>query len=298
MTTQQLPSGIYVPLITPFTAAGELAGEALEGLAHQALDEGAAGLVALGTTGEPGSLDEHEKRTVLEICARVCREREAPLIVGADGGDTRGGVEALRQLPATAAAALTLVPPFTRPGEAGVLAHFERLAADSPVPLIIYHIPYRTGQLLSTDALRRLAALPGVAGVKYAVGPIGQETVELLDGSLPPGFSVFAADDVVLSPLLALGAHGGMLASAHLCTGRFVELVRAWEEGDVSRARTLGRRLAALSAAAFAEPNPTVVKGALHAQGRIPSPSVRLPLLPAGPERVAHVLEQIAALAG
>lgn len=287
--------GIYVPLVTPFSSTGELAAEALEGLAHGVLDEGAVGLVALGTTAEAATLDDAERRTVVEVCARVCRERGATLIVGTGTGDTRRSALGLQEL-AGADAALVPVPAFSRPGEAGVLAHFEHLAAHSPVPLIVYHIPYRTGQALGADTLRRLAALPGVAGVKHAVGGIDQDTVELLGDELPD-FAVLVGDDLFLSPLLALGAAGGILASAHLATGRFVELVEAWHKGDAERARSLGHRLAALAGAAFAEPNPTVVKGVLHAQGRIPSAAVRLPLLPAGRASVDHALERLAALA-
>jgi 4-hydroxy-tetrahydrodipicolinate synthase len=93
-------------------------------------------------------------------------------------------------------------------------------------------------------------------------------------------------DDVFASPLLALGAAGGILASAHLRTAEFAELITAWQAGRADQARELGHRLAPLSAALFAEPNPSVIKGVLHAQGRIPSPAVRLPLLPAGQDTV------------
>ncbi|WP_035850261.1 dihydrodipicolinate synthase family protein [Kitasatospora azatica] len=289
--------GIYVPLVTPFTADGELAPGALESLAHSILADGAAGLVALGTTGEPGALEPAEQAEVVRICARVCREHGAALLVGAGGGSTRAVAAALAGLKEVpeAVAALTLVPPFVRAGSAGVLAHFQELTAHSPVPLIVYHVPYRTGQQLDAATLARLAALPGIAGVKYAAGGIDADTVALL-GAAPDGFAVLAGDDAVLSPLLALGATGGILASAHLATDRFVELLEAWRAGEATRARELGHRLAALSAACFAEPNPAVVKGVLHAQGRIPSPAVRLPLLPAGPETVAAALARAAEL--
>lgn len=289
--------GIHIPLITPFTADGELDPGALEALAQGVLDEGAAGLVVLGTTGEPATLDEAEKLAVTEICARVCEQRGATLTLGAGGNDTRAAVravQALEQWP-QAAAALSIVPYFTRPSEAGVLAHFTELAAHSPVPLIVYHIPYRTGQQLGADTLRRLAELPGVAGVKYAPGVLDQDGMAFL-ADLPADFTVLVGEDALLSPLLALGAGGGILASAHLCTGRFVELYEAWQAGDLTRARALGHRLATLSAAVFAEPNPTVIKGVLHAQGRIPSPAVRLPLLPAGPAAVATALAAAASL--
>ncbi|MFJ3964658.1 dihydrodipicolinate synthase family protein [Streptomyces sp. NPDC090036] len=290
--------GIHVPLVTPFTSTGEVAAEALEALAHEMLDAGATGIVALGTTAEAAGLDEAERDLVTGVCARVCGERGAPLTVGAGSGGTRAAEASLAGLTRwpQVRAALVTVPPFVRPAAAGVLAHFARLAAVSPVPLIVYHIPYRTGQPLDAAALRALGSLPGVAGMKYAGGGIGEDTVALL-GDLPAGFEVLAGDDVYLSPLLALGAAGGILASAHLATGRFAELAAAWREGDAERARPLGHALARMSAAAFAEPNPAVLKGVLHAQGRIPTPDVRLPLLPASEGSVKTVTAALDALA-
>jgi 4-hydroxy-tetrahydrodipicolinate synthase len=277
--------GLYVPLITPFDTAGAVALDALEALARQVLDAGATGVVALGTTAEPASLTGEERRAVLDIAAQVCRERGAQLVVGAD---TPQALEALGHRPEVVAA-LTLVPPFIRPGEAGVLAHFAQLAAASPVPLVVYHVPYRTGQPLSAAALRRLAELPGVVGVKHAVGAIDAETVALL-ADTPTDFAVLCGDDPFISPLLALGASGAIAASAHLATAQFVELVSAWRAGQATRARTLGHRLASLSTALFAEPNPTVIKAVLHAHGRIPSAAVRLPLVPARPDTVQAAL--------
>jgi len=284
-------AGLYVPLITPFTAGGELAPAALEGLAHCVIDAGASGVVVFGTTGEPATLSAGERRAILDICTRVCRERSATLIAGAGSNDTRGSLQALQDLAEWpgVSAALTVVPYFTRPSQEGVLAHFARLASASPVPLIIYNIPYRTGQPVGWQTLRRLADLPGVAGVKQAVGGIDEDTVRLL-ADIPDRFAVLAGEDVFTSPLLALGAAGAVLASAHLCTGEFAELIAAWRAGQHPRARALGHRLVPLSAALFAEPNPTIIKAVLHAQGRIPSAAVRLPLLAAGHATVSAAL--------
>lgn len=282
--------GIQVPLVTPFTPDGRVADDALEKLAGHVLDQGAAGLVALGTTGEVAALDPDERELVIEVCARVCAERGVPLTVGVTGNGTRAVGRALRELPAGVAAALVTVPYFVRPGEPGVIAHFEALAEETPVPLVIYHIPYRTGQAVSAATLRRLGGHDRVAGVKYAAGGVDQEVVDLL-ADPPAGFDVLGGDDVVISPLLALGASGGVLASANLATGRFAELAGAWRAGNVERARALGHRLARLSAALFAEPNPTVIKGVLYAQGLIPTPDVRLPLRPAGTGAVERAME-------
>lgn len=286
-------TGVYVPLITPFDAAGAVAFAALEALANEVLDAGVSGVVALGTTAEPTSLNAAEQRGVVDVIARVCRERSAQLVVGAN---TMEAVTALRGRPEVTAA-LSLVPPFLRPGEAGAIAHFAALAAASPVPLVIYHVPYRTGQHLSADAIRQLADLAGVVGIKHAVGGIDAATIELL-ADPPADFAVLGGDDAFISPLLALGANGGILASAHLATTRFVELVDAWHAGAAARARTLGHRLAATSSAMFAEPNPTVIKAVLHAHGRIPTAAVRLPLLPAGSDTMQSALQHVNAACG
>ncbi|MCA2214917.1 dihydrodipicolinate synthase family protein [Jidongwangia harbinensis] len=311
-------TGLYVPMITPFDAAGAVAADVLTALAHDVLDAGATGLVALGTTAEPGSLTGPERDTVVDVLAGVCRSRSAGLLVGAD---TVAAVRALRTRPEVTAA-LSLVPPFVRPGADGVVAHLTELAGTG-VPIVVYHVPYRTGQSLPEAALRRLAGVPGVAGVKYATGAVDPTAVALLadppaghtapggdtapDGTAPGGtapddtagpggFAVLGGDDAVVAPLLALGAHGGILASAHVATAAFAELIAAWRAGDAARARPLGRRLAGLSAALFAEPNPTVVKGVLHARGRIPTPAVRLPLLPAARDSVTAALRHAESL--
>ncbi|WP_433617350.1 dihydrodipicolinate synthase family protein [Dactylosporangium sp. CA-139114] len=267
--------GIFVPLITPFTDAGPVDEPSLRKVAESVLSAGAAGLVALGTTGEPATLTPAERATVVA----TCRDFGVPLLVGVGGSSTAACAAEVAALP-VGTVAMVVVPPYTRPGEAGVITHFRAVTASARVPVVIYHVPYRTGQPLSTAALLEIAAMPGVVGVKLSDGAVSAATVALLAGA-PPGFAVLGGDDAVISPLLALGAHGGILASAHVATAAYATLHTAWHDGDVATARALGGRLAALSEALFAEPNPAVIKAVLHARGRIASPAVRLPLLPA-----------------
>ncbi|MFI7005267.1 4-hydroxy-tetrahydrodipicolinate synthase family protein [Streptomyces sp. NPDC050145] len=297
MKTRTLPeanlSGLFVPLVTPFTDDLRLAPDALARLADEALSTGGArGLVALGTTAEAATLTSEEKQTVVRVCAAACRAHGAPLIVGVGTNDTTSAVTSLRELAARGdvAAALVPAPPYTRPGIAGTLAHFTALAEHGGLPLVVYDIPYRTGQSLGTGALTTLGELPEVVGVKYATGAIDAAAMELL-GAPPAGFAVLGGDDAVISPLLAAGAHGGILASANVRTADYAELIALWRAGSAGPARRLGADLARLSAALFAEPNPTVIKGVLHAQGRIPSPAVRLPLLAAAGESVRRAVE-------
>lgn len=172
-----------------------------------------------------------------------------------------------------------MVPYYVRPSEEGVIAHFTQLAAISPAPLLVYDVPHRTGRPLSGSTLIRLANTPNIAGFKHAVGGIDAASVELMAAQTPA--TVLSGDDRFASALLALGAHGAILAAANIAPRAYADLIEAWHAGDVLRARALGNSLDALGAALFAEPNPTVIKAVLAERGQISSPAVRLPMLPA-----------------
>jgi 4-hydroxy-tetrahydrodipicolinate synthase len=283
-------SGLYVPLITPFTDTGQLDPEALAALAASVLDEGAAGVVALGTTGEPATLTRDEQRKVIDTCARVCAERGGQLIVGTGSNNTAASTDMLSKLDPRAAAALSVVPYYTRPSQDGVVEHFRHLAAASPVPLVVYNVPYRTSLSLTPDTLQRLAELPNVAGFKHSVGTIDDATIEFM-ARASSDVAVLAGDDLYAGPLMALGARGAIMASANLLTRRYADLLRTWQHGPIDHARTLHDQLAPVTRSLFAEPNPVVIKAVLAARGHIPSPQVRLPLLRATQTAVTAALE-------
>ncbi|TWS24766.1 4-hydroxy-tetrahydrodipicolinate synthase [Tsukamurella sputi] len=286
---QQL-TGLHVPLVTPFAADGTVDLVSLERLAHDTLADGADGLLALGTTGEPATLTAAERATVIDLVGGVCAEHGAVFTVGAGSNATDGTAEALRGIDPRADFALVVVPYYTRPSEAGVVEHYRRVAAESPVPVIVYDVPQRTGRTLSVDTLLALAALDGVAGFKHASGGVTETTVRLLaaiNTSTPGAVSVLAGDDPFVGAVLALGGHGAISACANVAAGEFAALLAAWREHRLEEARVIGGALAGLASALFAEPNPTVIKGVLAAQGRIATPAVRLPLLPASDGAVA-----------
>ncbi|MDO3647943.1 4-hydroxy-tetrahydrodipicolinate synthase [Nocardia mangyaensis] len=282
--------GLFVPLITPFTSGGALASDALERHAHTVLDAGATGLVALGTTAETSALTGAERARVLDICVRVCADRDAPLIVGAGGNATAESVDVIAALPPGVAAVLAVVPYYVRPTEEGVIAHFTRVAAASPVPVLVYDVPYRTARTLGGETLVRLADIPNIAGFKHAVGGVTAATVHLV-AEAGSRTTILSGDDRFASAQLALGAHGAILAAANVAPAACADLVASWLAGDVHRGRALGNRLDALSAALFAEPNPTVIKSVLAARGEIPDPGVRLPLLAATAEATETALQ-------
>lgn len=283
-------SGLYPPLVTPFDADDQVDLDALEALAFGLLDDGAAGLVALGSTAEPFALSGAESAAVVDTVARVCADRGAQLIVGAGTVDTRATIErheALAEVPGVTGS-LAVVPYYMRPGEAAVVAHFEAVAERSPVPVLVYNVPYRTGSSLGADALLEIAAIDGVAGTKHSPGGIDEATLRLM-AERPDHFAVLCGDDAFILPLLALGGEGAISASSHFATDRFARLVH-------DAARTDAEALLPLALALFAEPNPAVIKGLLHRQGRIATPDVRMPMAPASADavdRAARALEAI-----
>jgi 4-hydroxy-tetrahydrodipicolinate synthase len=297
MTAAPDLTGTWAPLVTPFTEDDRVDVDALERLAERLLEEGCTGLVALGTTGEPATLDDAERALVVATCAGVCSRRGRPLIVGAGTNSTRASVAAVQALAGTPAlvAALVVVPYYTRPSEAGVVAHLAAVAAASPVPIVVYNIPYRTGRGLGAESLLELAATPGVAGVKQAVGALDRDTLEVL-AQRPPTFHVLAGDDAFIAPSVLMGASGAIAAAAHVCTASFVALVEAARCGHLAEVRRLAASLGRVVDAGFAEPNPAVWKAALHARGELATPSVRAPLLAASTASTAALLEAMAAV--
>ena len=272
--------GVYVAAVTPFGPDGRVALESLEALCHGFLDAGAAGIVALGTTGESAALESGEKQAVIDVCARVCAERNAQLIVGAGTNNTAASVAAVQALAGTPAlvAALSVVPYYVRPSEAGIVEHFTAVAAASPVPLLVYNIPYRTGRALGSASLLTLAGTPNIAGVKQAVGSIDLDTLEVLAGAPRDGFAVLGGDDAYLFPTVLMGGAGTVAASANIATERFVAMIECGLAGKLDEGRATSEALLPLVKRLFAEPNPSVIKGVLHALGKIPTPDLRLPM--------------------
>lgn len=280
--------GVYVPLITPFDADGSVAVDAIESLSHHYLDQGAAGIVALGTTAEASALTADERRAVLDTTAAVCTERDVALIVGAGTNNTATTIENVQALAGTPAlvATLIVVPYYVRPSEAGTIAHFRAVADASPVPVVLYNVAARTGRHLGSTGVLELARTPNVAGIKQAAAFDPDTLAMVAEARTIDGFSVLGGEDPYLFPLTLMGADGAICASAHVCTRRFVDMIECGLAGKVDEGRAHAEALLPVVEACFAEPNPAVFKGVLHRQGLIPTPDVRLPLVNASPTAV------------
>jgi 4-hydroxy-tetrahydrodipicolinate synthase len=283
-------SGLWVPIVTPFDQHDNIDTDSLRRLASRLLDEGADGLVALGTTGEPAVLSDEEQRVVAETVADVCMAAGRPLMVGCGTNSTRGTIETIHRLSHVADAVLIVVPYYTRPSGPAILEHYRVVAQESPVPVVAYNVPYRTGRGLGAQELLQLSEMPNVVGLKQAVGALDADTLELLSKASPT-FSVLAGDDAFIAPTMLMGGSGAIAAAAHLCTPMFAALVAAAAQGDIEVARRLGELLLPVVQAGFAEPNPAVWKGALHRLGDLSTDRLRQPMSSAGEVAVLQLLE-------
>ena len=287
--------GIWVPLITPFAADGSVELAAITRLCHDYIDAGAAGIVALGTTGESPALDADEKKAVIAACSAVCVERSAQLMVGTGTNSTRTTISGTAALAGVGActSALVVVPYYVRPSEASIVEHFKAVAASSPVPIVLYNVPYRTGRGLSAAAVLELAAVDNIVGIKQAVGALDADTLEILRDA-PTDFFVLCGDDAYIVPIIVMGGQGAITAAAHVCTERFVAMVECALLGKVDDARRHANALLGVVQHGFAEPNPAVWKGVLHAQGRIGTPDLRAPMGNASADATQRCLTAIA----
>lgn len=257
-------SGIWVPLVTPFAADGAAVDHAaLRGLVERYAKAGVAGLVALGTTGEPAALDVAEQDAVLATILDAAGDA-LPVLVGLAGNHAPGLAARAKQLGALPIAGLLVPAPYyVRPSQAGIAEHFTRLADASVVPLVLYDVPYRTGVSIALDTLLALAAHPNIRAIKDCAGAIDTTLALIRDGRL----QVLAGNDIEMFATLCAGGHGAIAASAHLRPGAFVALHRALADGRLHEARAAWHALVPLIGALSAEPNPAPVKAALAQLG-------------------------------
>ncbi len=268
------PSGLWVPLITPFKD-GAVDYASYDRLIDHYLAFGVDGLFPLGTTGESPTLDDAEIEQLVE--RTVARAGKTPVFVGVGGNATAKVTKALKRLERLPFAGIVSVCPYyNRPSQDGLIAHFKAIAGATDRAVMIYNIPYRTAVNLSNDSLLELAEVPNIVGAKDSSGSIAQ-SLDLL-ARKPADFSVLTGEDALHFTMMANGAEGGILAASHLMTARFVEVTRAFQRNDLAAARAAWAPLATLVPLLFAEANPMPIKYLLWRQGLIASPECRLPL--------------------
>jgi len=271
-------SGCLVALITPFRD-GQIDEPALRRLVEFHLQNGTDGLVPCGTTGESVAMTEEEQLRVIEIVVETVNHR-IPVIAGTGTNSTAKTIKMTKKAREIGAdGALLVTPYYNKPTQQGLFLHFEAVAKETDLPLVLYNVPSRTGVNLLPETVARLAKIPTIVGIKEASGSMDQ--VSQIIESCRPDFAVLSGDDSLTLPMLALGAVGVVSVVGNLAPAAMSEMVRAYRTGQVARARELHYQLFDLCRAMFLETNPIPVKTAAGILG-LCSDEMRLPMCPMG----------------
>ncbi len=271
--------GSIVAIVTPFRE-GKVDEEAYRELIEFQIENGTNAIVPCGTTGESATLNMEEHARVIDIAVEAVNKR-VPVIAGTGGNSTSEAIDLTRHAKkAGADGTLQVTPYYNKPTQEGLYRHFKAIAEAVPLPQVLYNVPGRTGLNMLPETVARLAELPEIVAVKEASGSLAQmaEIVKLAGDNI----TLLSGDDNVTLPVLSLGGKGVVSVVANIVPRETAELVKAWEEGNVERAKELFYDLFTLCQAMFYETNPIPVKTSLALMGKIGG-EMRLPLYPMAP---------------
>ena len=283
---------VLTAMVTPFKPDGSLDTDTAARLATHLVDAGCDGLVLSGTTGESPTTTDGEKLTLLQTVLEAVGDR-ARIIAGAGTYDTAHSVHLAKACEAEGAHGLLVVTPYySRPPQAGLVAHFTAVADATELPVLLYDIPPRSVVPIDWGTIRTLATHPNIVGIKDAKGDLhggGQIIAET-------GLAYYSGDDTLNLPWLAMGAVGFISVWGHLAAGQLRDMFSAFASGDIATARKINVTLAPLGAAQSRLGGVTLAKAGLRLQGMdVGDP--RLPQMPATPEQLDAMADDMRAAA-
>ncbi len=278
MKREILFKGTGTALVTPFKTNGTIDEKSLRNLVEFQIKNGVEAIIPTGTTGESATLNEAEQIDVIRIVAETARKR-AKIIAGAGSNDTSKAIKLSKlAFQAGADAILSVGPYYNKPTQEGFFRHYQVIAEETGVPIVVYNVPGRTGSNIEAETILRIAEkIPNVIGVKEASGNFTQ-IMEILRNR-PKGFAVWSGDDAITLPLVSLGADGVISVVANEVPKMFSQMTRLALNGKFNEAAKLHNKLLPLMNFNFIESNPIPVKSALAMMGKIEE-AYRLPLVP------------------
>ena len=268
--------GTGVALITPFNEDFSVDYKSLENIVEFTLSNGADFMVALGTTSEAPTLTYEEKDKVLKTIIKVTDKR-CPILLGMGGNNTMALVDAIKNQDFKGVdGILSVVPYYNKPNQRGMKAHFEMVAANSPVPIVLYNVPGRVGVNLQASTCVELAKHHNIVAVKEASGNL-QQIMEILRDK-PSDFDVLSGDDSITQPMMALGAKGVISVAANGYPDLFCKMVTSMLNNDADTALSLHYKTLKMNNLIFADGNPAGIKYLMSLQ-KICKNILRLPLV-------------------
>ena len=269
------PVGIWLPLITPFYQ-GALDEESLKKLVEHYSKTEISGFILAGTTGEAMTLSDDETKRLVDVVQSV-NHKHLPIYLGLTGSDTKYLAEKIHECNTWSIDGYLIATPYySRPSQEGIYKHFEFVAKATKLPILLYNIPYRTGVNIENQTILRLAQIANIVGIKDCCASVSQ-TAQLLRNR-PKDFSVLVGDDAGFLTSVALGANGGILASAHINANLFAEVLKLLEANRLTDARAKWSTFTDVIDLLFGEPNPGPIKYLLCQEGLIKSAELRLPM--------------------
>lgn len=270
--------GLGVALVTPFTIEGEVDYKALKRLVEYLIQNGADFLCILATTGETPCLSSDEKNQIKQLVIDVNRGR-VPILMGCGGNNTRAVVEELKTTDWTGIdGILSVCPYYNKPSQEGLYQHFKAIAEASPLPVVLYNVPGRTGINMKSETTVRLANdCENIVAIKEASGSL--EQVDEIIKNKPERFDVISGDDALTFSMVASGAAGSISVIGNALPREVSRMIRLEFKGEYEVARTIHHRFTELYSLLFVDGNPAGVKALLHEMGFIEN-VLRLPLVP------------------
>lgn len=270
--------GLGIALITPFTPDGEVDSNSLKRLVEYQLQNGADFLCILATTGETPCLSAEEKAEIKRLVVEVNNGR-VPILMGCGGNNTRAVVQELKSADWSGIdGVLSVCPYYNKPSQEGLYQHFKAIAEVSPLPVVLYNVPGRTGINLQAQTTLRLARdCENIIAIKEACGSL--EQVDEIINNKPARFDVISGDDALTFSMVASGAAGVISVIGNALPKEFSRMIRLEFNGEYEPARKIHHRFQQLYSLLFVDGNPAGVKALLHEMGFIDN-VLRLPLVP------------------
>lgn len=285
--------GAGVALVTPFTESGEVNYEKLEALLEEQIAGGTDSIIACGTTGESSTMTHEEHIEVVRFVCKVVNKR-IPVIAGAGSNSTREAIHLSQEAEKAGADGLLLVTPYyNKATQGGLIAHYTAIAQSVNIPILLYHIPSRTGVTMKPETIVKLCReVPNIVGVKEASGNFSAiaEIMSMADGCV----DLYSGNDDQIVPLLAMGGKGVISVLSNVAPRQTHDICESFFKGDVKKSCELQLAAIPLINALFCEVNPIPVKAGLNLMGKEAGP-MRLPLTemePQNQERLKKAMQE------
>jgi len=274
--------GAYTAMVTPFDKKGKVDEDGLRENVKFQIKKGINGLVPVGSTGECSTLSYEEHNRVIEIVVDAA-EGKVPVLAGTGSNSTWEAIMLTKHAKEVGAdGALLVVPYYNKPTQAGLYAHFKKLAEEVDIPQVIYNIPSRTVVNMLPETMAKLAKLRNIVGVKEASGDMKQ-VAKIIDLTRGEDFSVISGNDSDTLAVMKLGGAGVISVASNIVPDKVVKIVESFRSGDVKTAENVDREMSPLYKALFIETNPGPVKMAMNWMG-MAAGELRLPLVELEPE--------------